>query len=224
MPGGQAVVARATAAVFVDGRRAGSAVLVAPRYLVTAAHVLPRLGLGAGARVPVDQVELEFPGQGMGGQAGRATASRLGLSPASAGVDVAVLDLGEDPPSWLPAAVPVWPAARPPGRVQVFGYPLAEGPLCSRPAGPLTPGRLARKARTRACRTYGSRLGRGGFDKGTLAAALIGQTRAGGKPAQSAHKRTGRRPLSNPPLRRRGLTARRALSACKAQPLPSRMY
>ena len=58
-----------------------------------------------------------------------ATASRVDLGPASAGVDVAVLDLGEDPPGWLPAPVPVWPAARPPGMVQVFGYPLAEGPL-----------------------------------------------------------------------------------------------
>ncbi len=43
--------------------------------------------------------------------------------------------------------------------------------------------------------------GRGGFDKGTLAAALIGLMRAGQKPAPSANKRTGRRPLSNPPLR-----------------------
>ena len=44
-------------------------------------------------------------------------------------MDLAVLDLGEDPPGGLPAPVPVWPAARLPGRVQVFGYPLAEGPL-----------------------------------------------------------------------------------------------
>ena len=42
------------------------------------------------------------------------------------------------------------------------------------------------------------------FAKGTLAAALIGLMRAGQKPARSAAKRTGRRPLSNPPLRRRG--------------------
>jgi hypothetical protein len=49
----------------------------------------------------------------------------------------------------------------------------------------------------------GSRQGRGGFDKGTLAAALIGLMRAGQKPARSAGKRTGRRPLSNPPLRSR---------------------
>ena len=127
--GGQAAVARATAAVFVDGRRAGSAVLVGPRYLVTAAHVLQRQDPGTLARVAVEQVELEFPGQGPGGQPGRTAAARVDLGPAGAGVDVAVLDLGEDRPGWLPAPVPVWPAARPPGRVQVFGYPLAEGPL-----------------------------------------------------------------------------------------------
>ena len=127
--GGQAAVARATAAVFVDGRRAGSAVLVGPRYLVTAAHVLQRQDPGTLAKVAVEQVELEFPGQGPGGQPGRTAAARVDLGPAGAGVDVAVLDLGEDRPGWLPAPVPVWPAARPPGRVQVFGYPLAEGPL-----------------------------------------------------------------------------------------------
>ena len=129
MSGGQAAVARATAAVFVDGRRAGSAVLVGPRYLVTAAHVLQRQDPDTLRWVAVEQVELEFPGQGPGGQPGRAAAARLDLGPASAGADVAVLDLGEDRPGWLPAPVPVWPAARPPGRVQVFGYPLAEGPL-----------------------------------------------------------------------------------------------
>ena len=130
MPGGQAAVAGATAAVFVEGQRVGSAVLVAPRYLITAAHVLLRLDPDTGVRVPVDRVELDFPGRWLGGQAGRATASRLGLGPASPGVDVAVLDLGEDLPGWLPApACRCWPAARPPARVQVFGYPLAEGPL-----------------------------------------------------------------------------------------------
>jgi WD40 repeat protein len=122
-------VARATAAVFVGGRRVGSAVLVAPRYLVTAAHVLLHQDVDTLAKVTVDQVELEFPGQELGGQPGRAPASRLDLGPAELGVDAAVLDLGEDRPGWLPAPVPVWPAARTPGRVQVFGYPLAEGSL-----------------------------------------------------------------------------------------------
>jgi V8-like Glu-specific endopeptidase len=129
MSGGQAAVARATAAVFVDGRRAGSAVLVGPRYLVTAAHVLQRQDPGTLARVAVEQVELEFPAQGPGGQPGGAAAARVDLGPAGTGVDVAVLDLGEGRPGWLPAPVPVWPAARLPGKVKVFGYPLAEGPL-----------------------------------------------------------------------------------------------
>ena len=129
MSGGQAAVARATAAVFVDGRRAGSAVLVGPRFLVTAAHVLQRQDTGTLAMVAVEQVELEFPAQGPGVQPSRAAAVRVGLDPAGAGVDVAVLDLGEDGPGWLPGPVPVWPAARLPARAQVFGYPLAEGPL-----------------------------------------------------------------------------------------------
>ena len=147
MSGGQAVVARATAAVFVGGRRAGSAVLVGPRYLVTAAHVLQRQDPHTLARVAVERVELEFPDHRPGGQPGTAAAARVDLGPAGAGVDVAVLDVGEDRPGWLPAPVPVWPAARPPGRVQVFGYPLAEGPLNGvwrqfTVAGPAAPGTM----------------------------------------------------------------------------------
>jgi hypothetical protein len=83
--------ARATAAVFVDGRRAGSGVLVDRRYLVTAAHVLLRQDPRGLARVAVELVELEFPGRGPGGQAGRAVASRLDLGTASSPLDVAVL-------------------------------------------------------------------------------------------------------------------------------------
>jgi len=142
---GQAAVARATAAVFVGGQRVGSAVLVTSWHLVTAAHVPQRQDSRTLDWVAVEQVELEFPGQGPTGQPGRTAAARVDLGPAGAGVDVAVLDLGEDRPGWLPAPVPVWPAARPPGRVQVFGYPLAEGPLNGvwRPftaAGPATAG------------------------------------------------------------------------------------
>jgi V8-like Glu-specific endopeptidase len=112
MSGGQAAVVRATAAVFVEGRRAGSAVLVGPRYLVTAAHVLQGQDPRTLAKVAVEKVEVEFPDQEPGGQPDRVTAARVDLSPASRGVDVAVLDLGEDRPGWLPAPVPVWPAAR----------------------------------------------------------------------------------------------------------------
>ena len=146
MSGGQTAVVRATAAVFVDGRRAGSAVLVGPRYLVTAAHVLQRQEPESLAMVAVEQVELEFPGQGTGGQPCRTAAARVDLGAAGTGVDVPVLDLGEDRPGWLPAPVPVWSAARPPTTVQVFGYPLAEGPLNGvwrqfAVAGPATRGR-----------------------------------------------------------------------------------
>ena len=144
---GQAAVARATAAVFVDGRRAGSAVLVGPRHLVTAAHVLQRQDPRTLAKVAVEHVELEFPDQGPGGQPGRTAAARVDLGTACAGVDVAVLGLDEDRPGWLPAPVPVWPTARPPGRVQVFGYPLAERALNGvwrqfTVAGPATAGTL----------------------------------------------------------------------------------
>ncbi|MFY9776881.1 MAG: hypothetical protein WAK28_20120, partial [Trebonia sp.] len=108
MTWGQVAVVRATAAVLVDKRRHGSAVLVDPWHLVTAAHVLLRKDPGT-LKVPVTQVELEFPGCKQGGKPGEATASRLDLGPANAGVDVAVLNLGEDPPDWLPAPVHVWP-------------------------------------------------------------------------------------------------------------------
>ena len=129
MSEGQAAVARATAAVFVGGRRAGSAVLVGPRYLITAAHVLRRQDPRTLDWVAAEQVELEFPDQGPGGQPGTTAAARVDLGLAGPAADVAVLDLGEDRPGWLPGPVPAWPAARPPAKVEVFGYALAEGPL-----------------------------------------------------------------------------------------------
>ncbi len=126
---GRAGVVRATAAVFVGCRRSGSAVLVDDRHLITAAHVLLRSDPATGAKAPVEEVEVEFPAVPAGGNACRATASRLDLGPGSGAVDVAVLDLGEERPTGLPGPVPVCPAARMPDRVAVFGYPLAEGPL-----------------------------------------------------------------------------------------------
>jgi hypothetical protein len=134
-----------TAAVFAGGRRSGSAVLVDDRHLITAAHVLLRFDPDTGANAPVEEVEVEFPAVAAGGKACRAAASRLDLGPGSGAVDVAVLDLGEEQPAGLPNPVPVWPAARMPDRVAVFGYPLAEGPLNGvwrefRVAGPTTAG------------------------------------------------------------------------------------
>ena len=70
---------------------------------------------------------------------------------------------------------------------------------------PLRPGQRrsagATSGRSWSRLQLGKLQGHGRFDKGTLAAALIGLMRAGQKPARSADKRTGRRPLSNPPLR-----------------------
>jgi len=142
--GGRAAVVQATAAVFAGGRRAGSAVLVDDRHLITAAHVLLRFDPDTGAKAPVVEVEVEFPAVPAGGKTCRAAASRLDLGPSGA-VDVAVLDLGEERPTGLPAPLPVWPAARMPDRVAVFGYPLAEGPLNGvwrefKVAGPTTAG------------------------------------------------------------------------------------
>jgi hypothetical protein len=99
---------------------------VTSRYLVTTAHVLSRVDTVTDATAPL---AVEFPGLGPDGRNSRLAASRLDLGTAGAGVDVAVLDLGEDRPAGLPASVHLWPAGRPPGRVRVFGYPLAEGPL-----------------------------------------------------------------------------------------------
>ena len=129
MSEGRGSVLAATAAVFLQGRRVGSAVVVDDRHLLTARHVLLRRDPESGAKSPVQQVELEFPAAAPAG-AGRMTASRVALGSASDGVDVAVLELA-DPvvKNTLPAPVTLWPAARLPRRVEVFGYPLAEGAL-----------------------------------------------------------------------------------------------
>lgn len=56
-------------------------------------------------------------------------ALRLDLGVGANAVDLAVLDLGDDPPAWLPAPVPVRATARMPPSVEAFGYPLAEARL-----------------------------------------------------------------------------------------------
>jgi WD40 repeat protein len=126
MPGGQAAVAQATAAVFVDGLRTGSAVLVSPRYLVTAAHVLSRRAPGTVAPELVGRVELEFPPQVPGAEPCLLGASRVGLGAVGQVADMAVLDLGDEPLTEMPIPVVVWPGARLPPAAEVFGYPLNE--------------------------------------------------------------------------------------------------
>ena len=112
-------VTHATAAVFVDGRRKGSAVLVDDRHLLTAEHVI-----ASGGRLEVRFVSgsaagVDYP------------VAPLDLVPGSS-LDVAVLDAGDARPGEWPRPVSVWPARRLPREVGAFGFPSAEGP---NPAG-----------------------------------------------------------------------------------------
>jgi hypothetical protein len=83
----------------------------------------------SGDREPVDEVELVFPAVTFNGSPERVAAYRVDLGPESEILDLAVLDLGESTPDWLPRPMAVWPAARMPRNVRLFGYPLAEGVL-----------------------------------------------------------------------------------------------
>jgi WD40 repeat protein len=119
---------KATAAVFVRGRRAGSAVLVDDRHLLTAEHVLRRQE--GGRTELVDEVELVFPAAaGDEGGEPRVSARRLPLQAVGGSVDAAVLDLGDERPEWLPKPVDLWPAERLPTHLSVLGYPRAENAL-----------------------------------------------------------------------------------------------
>src|SRR3954452_22423960 len=125
MSGGLQAAAAATAAVFVGGVRDGSAVLVDGRHLLTAAHVLPRRDDGGNG--PGKPVEVLFPSGPAPDR--RLPVTRVPLAAeggAGMAVDVAVLDLGEQPPVPLPRKVKLWPAARLPQRGSVFGFPRAE--------------------------------------------------------------------------------------------------
>src|SRR3954470_19728920 len=125
MSGGLQAAAAATAAVFVGGVRDGSAVLVDGRHLLTAAPVLPRGDDGGNG--PGKPVEVLFPSGPAPDR--RLPVTRVPLSfqgEAGVAVDVAVLDLGDAPTVPLPRKVGLWPAARMPQRVSVFGFPRAE--------------------------------------------------------------------------------------------------
>jgi Trypsin-like peptidase domain len=126
---GLGAVAAATAAVFVAGKRAGSAVLVDERRLLPAGHVLPRAEASAG--VPSPPIEVVFPVAPIGELTPRIPAQLVVLDVAAASVDVGMLDLVLDAksPGWLPAAVPLSPQRRLPSRVSVFGFPLEEKAL-----------------------------------------------------------------------------------------------
>ncbi|MDQ0765355.1 trypsin-like serine peptidase [Streptomyces canus] len=124
MNNGHAV--QAAAVVLVEGRRAGSAVLVGNRYVLTARHVLLR----AGRMATADQVEVEFPAIAMpDGAKARVRARQVPPREGAGPVDAAVLDLGEQPPEWLPSPLALSPTRRVPKRVSVFGFPSSEREL-----------------------------------------------------------------------------------------------
>jgi hypothetical protein len=116
-------VTAATAAVLVGGRRAGSAVLVDGRHLLTARHVVAKRD-GDFWSPAMHSVVLVFPGIPQG----EFTARPLWL-PQLGSTDVAVLDMGEQRPGRLPTPVSVWAGRRLPSRVSVTGFPIAERAL-----------------------------------------------------------------------------------------------
>jgi Trypsin-co-occurring domain 1 len=102
--GDQAAVARAIAAMSVDERRTGSAVLVGPQYLITP-HMC------CSAKTPAlwpgwlwSRSNLYYQTRGQAGSpAGRRVTYRPG--PGQSRTDVTVPDLGKDRPGWLPTPV-----------------------------------------------------------------------------------------------------------------------
>jgi WD40 repeat protein len=112
-------VVAATAEVWVDSRRQGSAVLVDHRYLLSARHVI-----SFGRRdndVNPAKVRVRFPAT----RALEMDASAVTLEDAGQ-TDLAILDLGENLPTGLPRPVHLWAGRRLPGTVAVFGFPTAE--------------------------------------------------------------------------------------------------
>jgi WD40 repeat protein len=120
MPDWQDSVLAATASVLVDGRPAGSAVLVDGRHLLTARHLVAQWR-GTEWTQPAASVDLTFPTVD-GGDA-RDVAVQV---PSSGTADFVILDLGEQPPSWLPSPPSLWAGARLPDAVSVLGFPHGE--------------------------------------------------------------------------------------------------
>src|SRR5689334_10282171 len=116
---GLGAAACATAAVFIAGKRTGSAVLVDERRLLTAGHVLRRAEASVGVAAP--PIEVVFPTATVGGGAARLPAQQVVLHAAAATVDIGVLDLVIDGnlPDWLPTPVPLTAQRRLPARVCV---------------------------------------------------------------------------------------------------------
>jgi WD40 repeat protein len=112
--------ASATCAVYIDGERTGSGVLVAGDFILTAAHNLGVPSAGdtvIGVRFLNEPDEPGWP----------CRLVPVEDETAAARLDFAVLHLNPAPERSQPTPIEIWPARRNPAEVHVFGYPLGEG-------------------------------------------------------------------------------------------------
>ncbi len=105
-------LARASCAIYVDGRREGTGTLVTDSHVLTAAHVLRRGG----------SLTIRFR-DGLLGEA--IPVEQLPLGADAEELDIAVLKVGCGRDRPLPAEL--WPARRLPMEMNAFGYPKREG-------------------------------------------------------------------------------------------------
>jgi len=108
-------LAKASCAIYVDGRRNGTGTLVTGSHILTAAHVLRRGG----------PLTIRFR-DGLSGEP--IPVERLPLGKDAEELDIAVLELGPDTEARPPPAT-LWAAKRLPRDTKAFGYPLADKPL-----------------------------------------------------------------------------------------------
>jgi Trypsin-like peptidase domain len=105
-------LARASCAIYVNGRRQGSGTLVTDAYVLTAAHVL-RGGGALTIRLRDDLTGDPIP------------VMRVPLSDNAEELDIAILEL--KPVLHMPPPATLWPARRLPLETRTFGYPKLEG-------------------------------------------------------------------------------------------------
>ena len=107
-------LAKASCAIYVDGRRAGTGTLVTDSHVLTAAHVVRR----------DEPVTIRFL-DGLSAEA--ISVERVPLGAAAEQLDIAVLEV-ESGPDDRPRPAKLWPSKRLPREVKAFGYPLADNP------------------------------------------------------------------------------------------------
>lgn len=116
---GESQISAASATVWINGRRTGTAILVDDRHLLTARHVTMARTRNAGNddRVKVD-ISVQFSSWD------RRRSVRVVQPVGADAIDLAVLDLGERTSDVAPATL--MSGRRLPAQCRVFGFPLAE--------------------------------------------------------------------------------------------------